>query len=223
MLNQALLCASNKYTIASTNTYTQMLLKRHLLIALLCFIGFTATAQSSYQINLRVSDRRATIDAIEIDNTLLFLNHGSTNVRVNGDNDAELDYYGKFDRDELFGKTNLVGSLHITYYDSFDRGELIGKIKSIGDIKFTYYDYFDRTELMGKIKSIGGIQLKYYDFFDRSELMGKLKSIGDIKVTYYDWFGPSWKMGRVKSVKGETPQVQIIVANNISADVEISK
>jgi hypothetical protein len=198
-----------------------MLAKRYIFFTLLFFTGFGCYAQSPFQIDLKVTNRYATVNAIEIDDMLLTFDLKG-NIHFDSDNKTETDYYNKFDSDNI-GKLKTIGGLKIQYYDRFDRDELHGKVKSIGDVSFTYYDIFDRNELQGKVKSIGGVPLKYYDRFDLSELSGKLKSVGQINISYYDRFNSQSKTGHVKAVKGISPQVMVMLSDKISDDVEISE
>jgi hypothetical protein len=198
-----------------------MFSKRYILFALLFFIGFGCYAQSPFQIDLKVTNRYAMVNAIEIDDMLLTFDLKG-NIHFDTEDKVELNYYNKFDSDNI-GKLKTIGNLNIKYYDRFDRDELYGKVKSIGDVNFTYYDIFDRSELQGKLKSIGGVPLKYYDKFNLSELSGKLRSVGQINISYYDRFDSRAKTGRVKAVKGSTPQVMITLSDKISDDVEISE
>lgn len=204
-------------------THKMIPIKRCFLLAMLCFTCMVGSAQSSFQIDLRVTDRYAGINAIRIGDVLLFLDPDYENIHLPASSDMDFDYYDRFDRDELRGKFKYTGGVNIEYYDIFDRSELMGKIKSIGSVKFTYYDIFERSELVGKLKSVGDIQLKYYDVFDRSELMGKLKSVGDIRLTYFDAFDLSINTGKVKSVNGKMPQVNVTVSRNSGNNVTFSE
>lgn len=196
-----------------------MKFKQLLLLALFLALNTYCRAQDNFNISLRVGERSVSVNAIAIDDDLIFLDRRG-NILPGDGNGNSYSYYDRFDGN-LQGKVKSINGLMVKYYDQFDRDELYGKVKSIGNIKFTYYDVFDRDELLGKLKSINGIPLKYYDIFGREELMGKLKSIGDIAITYYDTFGGSLKMGMVRAVKGKTPNVTVNVVRGVSADVEL--
>ncbi|OOQ61235.1 hypothetical protein [Mucilaginibacter pedocola] len=192
-----------------------MKIKQILLAALFFSLSFTCCAQD-FNVSLRIGERSATVDAVTINDELVFLDRRG-NILPDDYNGPDYEYYGRFDRDELQGKIKSINGIPVKYYDVFDRDELRGKVKSIGDITFTYYDIFDRDELRGKLKSVGGIALKYYDVFDRDELRGKLKSIGSINIAYYDTFDGERRMGRVKAVKGKTANVSVSFARGGAA------
>jgi hypothetical protein len=117
------------------------------------------------------------------------------------DDNLQLEFYGKWDDNQLLGKLKKIGNLPITYYDRFDWDELRGKVKSIGDVKLTYYDRFDWDELKGKLKSVGDLKMVYYDRFGWDEVKGKLKQAGNTTITYYDRFDADSERGRVKNVR----------------------
>lgn len=198
-----------------------MSLKRFLLLSIFLFLALGGYAQAPFQINLMVTDRNATVNAIEMGNMLLFFDLKG-NIHFDTDDNIKLDYYDRYEGDNI-GKLKSIGSLNIKYYDRFDADELHGKVKSIGNVSFTYYDVFDNSELRGKVKSIGGIPLKYYDRFDLNELTGKLRSVGETCVSYYDRFDNRSKTGRVKAVKGNTPKVLVVLSDRLSDDVEVSR
>lgn len=206
-----------------------MLFKHSSLFLLLFALSFNCFAQDDYKLNLRVTDRNAYISSIHFNlrNLTVYIDpRGHALQRYDGgfndyddtpdddEHDAhfdhslpEMEYYDRFDYEELRGKIKSIAGVPITYYDRFDYKELQGKIKSIGNIKFTYYDRFDYDELRGKVKSVGGINLIYHDRFDYDELKGKLKQVGDTKIAYYDRFDGGFDKGRVKNVSGGTVNV----------------
>lgn len=202
------------------NPHFTMKIQRFLLLIAFLGVHIIGYAQTKFNLNLRVSERKVSVDAIEIDNQVIFLDRKG-NIHAESNDDVNYDYYDRFDGDDA-GKLKSVNNLVIKNYDQFDRDELRGKVKLIGTVKFTYYDLFDDDMLRGKLKAINDIQIKYNDRFGPDELIGKLKSVGNTTISYYDKFDGPGRSGKLKSVRGKTPGVKIITSTGLAIDAEIS-
>ena len=227
-------------TFSTKLSLVTMKFKFTLLLPLFLSVGFISKAQTSFDVDLRVSERNAAITLITIsDNNIVLTIDTNGNVVLNsggrGQNDyyaaadneirsgklkhfenVLIDYYDRADGGDLDGKLRLVGGLAVKYYDRFDGFDNIGKLKSIGSVVFKYNDRFDGFDNRGKLKAIDGLAIKYYDRFNADEINGKLKSIGNTTVTYFDRFDGDEKKGRVKAVIGDTPNVNVYMRHRLT-------